>query len=53
MANKLRGVMGKRDNEYQLSEQIELYDAFFSTEIPQDQKNKQTFKKSAWELMQK
>jgi len=40
MVNKLRDVMGKRDNKYQLSGQMELDDAFFSTEIPQDQKDK-------------
>ena len=40
MANKLRDVMGKRDNEYQLSGQMELDDAFFTTEISQDQKDK-------------
>lgn len=32
MTNKLRDVMGKRDNEYQLKEEIELDDAFFTTE---------------------
>lgn len=40
MVNKLRDVMGKRDNKYQLSGQMELDDAFLSTEIPQDQKDK-------------
>ena len=32
MVNKLRDVMGKRDDEYTLKEAIELDDAFFSTE---------------------
>ena len=40
MANKLRDVMGKRDNDYQLSGQMELDDAFYTTEISQDQKDK-------------
>jgi len=40
MVNKLRDVMGKRDNKYQLSGQMELDDAFFSSEIPKDQKDK-------------
>lgn len=39
MVNKLRDVMGKRDNEYKLSGQMELDDAFFTTEISNDQKN--------------
>ena len=34
MTNKLRDVMGKRNNEYQLKGEIELDDAFFATEIP-------------------
>ena len=34
MTNKLRDIMGKRDNEYQLNGEIELDDAFFTTEIP-------------------
>lgn len=38
MTNKLRVIMGKRDNEYQLTGQMELDDAYFSTEIPQEQK---------------
>jgi len=33
MANKLRDIMGKRDNEYQLSGQMELDNAFYTTEI--------------------
>jgi len=32
--------LGKRDNEYQLSGQIELDDAFYTTEISLDQKDK-------------
>ena len=34
MSNKLRDIMGKRDHEYPLKEEIELDDAFFTTEIP-------------------
>jgi hypothetical protein len=33
MANKLREVMGKRDDEYTLERAIELDNAFFSTEV--------------------
>ncbi len=40
MANKLRDVMGKRDNGYQLSGQMEIDDAFYTTEIFRDQKDK-------------
>lgn len=40
MVCKLRDVMGKRDDEYSLSGQVELDDAFFTTEIPDDQKKK-------------
>lgn len=40
MVHKLRDVMGKRDNEYQLLGQIELDDAYFTTETPKEQKNK-------------
>jgi len=39
MLHKLRNVMGKRDNEYQLSGQVELDNAFITTLIPEDQKN--------------
>ena len=39
MVNKLGDVMGKRDNEYQLSGQMELDEGFFTTEIPQEHKN--------------
>ena len=39
MVCKLRDVMGKRDDEYQLSGQIEL-EGFFTTEIPKNQKDK-------------
>ena len=40
MVCKLRDVMGKRDDEYQLSGQIELDDGFFTTEIPELEKSK-------------
>ena len=39
MANKLRDVMGKRDDEYQLSGEVELDDAFFTTEISLEEKD--------------
>lgn len=39
MECKIRDVMGKRDDEYQLAEQIELDDAFFTTEIPDEKKD--------------
>ena len=39
MINKLGDVMGKRDNEYQLSGQMEPEESFFTTEIPLEQKN--------------
>lgn len=40
MVCKLRDVMGKRDSEYKLTDQIELDEGFFSTEIPQEEKSK-------------
>lgn len=40
MLHKLRIAMGKRDNEYTLSGQIELDEGFFSTEVEPDEKNK-------------
>ena len=39
MSNKLRDIMGKRDHEYPLKEEIELDDAFFTTEIPAQHKD--------------
>lgn len=39
MLHKLRLVMGKRDAEYSLKEVVEIDDGFFSTEIPEDQKD--------------
>lgn len=38
MHKKLSDIMGKRDNEYQLSGQVELDNAFITTLISQDQK---------------
>ena len=38
MIHKLRSVMGKRDDKYTLSGNIELDEGFFSTEIPDCQK---------------
>ena len=40
MVNKLRDVMGKRDDEYTLEGTIELDDAFFSTEISLEDRDK-------------
>src|SRR5690554_3375751 len=40
MVNKLRDVMGKRDDEYTLEGAIELDDAFFSTEISLEERDK-------------
>jgi len=40
MVNKLRDVMGKRDDEYTLEGAIELDDAFFSTEISLQERDK-------------
>jgi len=39
LTNKLRDVMGKRDNIYQLKDQIELDNAFITTLIPEDRKD--------------
>jgi len=38
LMHKLRSIMGKRDNEYQLSGQIELDNAFITTLIADEQK---------------
>ena len=40
MVNKLRDVMGKRDDEYMLEGAIEPDDAFFSTEIFLEERDK-------------
>jgi transposase-like protein len=40
MLNKLRDVMGKRDDKYRLGGQIELDNAFITTLIPDDEKDK-------------
>jgi hypothetical protein len=39
MLHKLRNVMGKRDNKYQLSGPVELDNAFITTLIPDDRKD--------------
>jgi len=39
LTNKLRDVMGKRDNIYQLKDQIELDNAFITTLMPDNQKD--------------
>jgi len=41
LCNKLRDVMGKRDNKYTLKDQIELDHAFITTLIPDTQKEEQ------------
>lgn len=40
MLHKLRAAMGKRDEKYKLTDQIELDEGFFSTEIPSESKDK-------------
>jgi hypothetical protein len=44
MMHKLRSVMGQRDTTYQLSESIELDEAFFSTENSEFRRGKETGK---------
>lgn len=38
MVNKIHDVMGKRDNNYKLTEQIELDDGFFTTDREEEEK---------------
>ncbi|KAA6305373.1 hypothetical protein EZS27_042974 [termite gut metagenome] len=40
MLHKLRGIMGKRDEQYSLSGVIELDEGFFSTETNNDEKQR-------------
>ena len=40
MVHKLRAAMGKRDGEYVLAGRIELDEGYFSTETPQQEKDK-------------
>ena len=40
MVCKLRDVMGKRDDRYQLTTQVELDEGFFSIELPEEEKDK-------------
>lgn len=40
MLHKLRNAMGKRDAEYKVFGMVELDEGFFSTEIPDSEKNK-------------
>jgi len=40
MCHKLRSAMGKRDGEYVLAGRIELDEEYFSTEIPENEKNR-------------
>ncbi|HKL34589.1 MAG TPA: IS1595 family transposase [Tangfeifania sp.] len=39
MVHKLRNSMGKRDGEYVLAGRIELDEGYFSTEVPEEEKN--------------
>jgi len=41
MIHKLRSVMGKRDDSYELTGSVEIDDGFFSTQMPEDEKDKQ------------
>ena len=40
MMHKLRNVMGKRDDNYQLTGSVEIDDGFFSTQIAEEEKDK-------------
>lgn len=40
MACKLRDVMGKRDDRYRLTAQVELDEGYFSIELPDEEKDK-------------
>ena len=40
MLHKLRNAMGKRDSQYELCGTIELDEGFFSTEVPEEEKDK-------------
>ncbi|MFV0311773.1 MAG: IS1595 family transposase, partial [Dysgonomonas sp.] len=40
LVHKLRQTMGKRDDEYVLAGQIEIDEGYFSTEMPQSEKDK-------------
>jgi hypothetical protein len=40
MLHKLRQIMGKRDEQYSLTDVIELDEVFFSTEVEEDEKDK-------------
>jgi transposase-like protein len=40
MLHKLRQIMGKRDEQYSLTDVIELDEGFFSTEVEEDEKDK-------------
>ena len=41
MMMKLRSIMGKRDSMYQLSDEIEIDEAFFPIRIPGEEKGEQ------------
>jgi len=40
MVHKIREAMGKRDNNYTLCGELELDDAFFTTHVPKEEKDK-------------
>jgi hypothetical protein len=40
MLHKLRQIMGKRNEQYSLTDVIELDEGFFSTEVEEDEKDK-------------
>jgi len=40
MMMKLRSIMGKRDSMYQLSDEVELDEAFFPIRVPEEEKGK-------------
>ena len=40
LLHKLRNAMGKRDSEYEICGMVELDEGFFSTEVPDDEKDK-------------
>ena len=40
MLHKLRHAMGKRDSEYKVCGMVELDEFFFSTEVPDSEKDK-------------
>lgn len=47
MMHKLRNVMGKRYDNYELTGSVEIDDGFFSTQIAEEEKDK-PLKKRSW-----